>query len=151
MKKVGLTSEFPFGIYWWTLKNPKKQNFQKKWKKFAGDKCVHVDIIAGHVYQKPRSYEVQFLRYEVTQKFLSFWTLFCPFNTPYLLTTRKKNFFEKLNKASGQIWNGTDNFFVIWGHFLLFYPTIDPKNCKNHLEVLSFYTCLPLWFKVPEI
>ena len=30
-KKVGHTSEFMFGIYWWTLKNPKIQNFEK-WK-----------------------------------------------------------------------------------------------------------------------
>ena len=76
---------------------------------------------------------------------------FLPFQHPLPSNNPKKKFFEKLNKASGQIWNGTDNFFVIWGHFLLFYPTIDPKNCKNHLEVLSFYTCLPLWCMVPEI
>ena len=29
VKKVGHISEFPFGIYWWTLKNPKNQNFEK--------------------------------------------------------------------------------------------------------------------------
>ena len=29
VKKVGHTSEFPFGIYLRTLKNPKKQNFEK--------------------------------------------------------------------------------------------------------------------------
>ena len=39
-------------------------------------------------------------------------------------------------------------FFVILGHFLLFYPTIDPKiliwkNIKKTLEILSFYTCVP--------
>ena len=36
MEKGGATSEFPFGIYWWTLKNPKNQNFEKM-KKIAGD------------------------------------------------------------------------------------------------------------------
>ena len=36
MKKVGHTSEFPFGIYWSTLKNPKNR-ILKKWKKIAGD------------------------------------------------------------------------------------------------------------------
>ena len=35
-KKVGHTSEFLFGIYWWTLKNPKNENFEKM-KTFAGD------------------------------------------------------------------------------------------------------------------
>ena len=33
-----------------------------------------------HVYQKPQSYEVQFLRYKVRQNFLSFWAIFCLFN-----------------------------------------------------------------------
>ena len=33
--KVGHTSEFPFNIYWWTLKNWKNQNFEKM-KKIAG-------------------------------------------------------------------------------------------------------------------
>ena len=36
MEKGGATSEFHFGIYWWTLKNPKNQNFEKM-KKIAGD------------------------------------------------------------------------------------------------------------------
>ena len=30
-KKVGHNLEIPFDIYWWTLKNPKNQNFEK-WK-----------------------------------------------------------------------------------------------------------------------
>ena len=45
MQKVGHTSEFPFGIYWWTLKNLKNQNFEKKWKKKkenAGDITLHM-------------------------------------------------------------------------------------------------------------
>ena len=29
VKKMGHTSEFPLGICWWTLKNPKNQNFEK--------------------------------------------------------------------------------------------------------------------------
>ena len=45
MKKVGHTSEFPFGIYWSTLKNLKNQNFEKMKKKLAGD------IIIWHVYK----------------------------------------------------------------------------------------------------
>ena len=33
-RRWGRTSEFPFAIYWWTLKNPKNQNFEKMEKKF---------------------------------------------------------------------------------------------------------------------
>ena len=42
-----------FGIYWWTLKNPKSQNFEKMKKN-----CWRYHHFA-HVYQKPQSYEVQ--------------------------------------------------------------------------------------------
>ena len=41
------------------LKNPKNQNFEKM-KKIAGD-------IISHSHQKPQSYELRFLRYEVRQ------------------------------------------------------------------------------------
>ena len=68
MQKVGHTSEFPFGIYWWTLKNLKNQNFEKKWKKKR--KCWRYHFT--HVYQKLQSYEVQFMRYEWDTFFLSF-------------------------------------------------------------------------------
>ena len=76
MEKVGHTSEFPFGIYWWTLKNLKNQNFEKM-KKNAGD------IIILHVYQKPQSYEIQFLRYRVRQ---SIWALnMCTINQDHMM------------------------------------------------------------------
>ena len=51
-------------------------------------------------------------------------------------------------------------FFVILGHFLPFYPlttwTIKIlKNWNNHLEMSSFYTCVPkitiIWCMLPEI
>ena len=47
-------------IYWWTLKNPKNQNFEKTKKKKNCWRHHHFT----HVYQKPQSYEVQFLRYK---------------------------------------------------------------------------------------
>ena len=37
VKKMGHTSEFPFGIYWWTLENPKSKNFEKMKEKIAWD------------------------------------------------------------------------------------------------------------------
>ena len=57
VKKMGHTSEFHFGIYWWTLKNLKNQNFEKMKKN-----CWRYHHFT-HVYQKPQSYKVQFLRY----------------------------------------------------------------------------------------
>ena len=96
VKKVGLTSEFPFGIYWWTLKNPKDHNFEKG-KKIIYHQRYHRFT---HMYQKPQSYEVQFLRYEVRQNFLSFWALFCPFNLPCPppLTTQEKKILKNWKK-----------------------------------------------------
>ena len=48
------------------FKNLKKQNFEK-WKK----KCWRYHF--SHVYQKPQSYEVQFLRYSILGHFLPFY------------------------------------------------------------------------------
>ena len=55
-----------------------KMRILKKWKnQIAGD------IIILHVYQKPQSYEVQFLRHRVRQNFFfSFCAIFCTF-TPH--------------------------------------------------------------------
>ena len=140
MKKVGHISEFPCGIYWRTLKNLKNQNFEKMRKTCWG---IHHFT---QVYQKPQSYEIQFLRYEVRQFFLSFWTNFCPL-CPLPLTAQKTNF-EHFKNASGDViilnlckkktWSNDvclfryevqqTFFFVILGHFFLFHSTIDPEN-----------------------
>ena len=52
------------------------------------------------VYQKPQSYEVQFLRYEVRQNFLSFWAIFRLFNS--LPTNNPQNLSFKKNEKN--IW-----------------------------------------------
>ena len=89
VKKVEHTSEFPFGICWWTSKIPKNQTFEKM-KKIAGD------IIILHMcYQKPQSYEVMFLRYEVRLNFSSIWITFCSFNPLPLPKQPKKTKFWK--------------------------------------------------------
>ena len=85
-------------------KNPKKKNFEKIKKN-----CWRYYHFT-HVYQKPQSYEVQFLRYEVRQNFLSFWALFFPFQplysppppppTPTPNNSENQNF-KKLKNASG--------------------------------------------------
>ena len=63
-----------------------------------------------------------------------------------------------------EIWSMTDRMFVILGHILHFYYTSNlkikvfkklKKLKKKHLEILSFYICVPLmtiiWCMVPEI
>ena len=87
VKKVGHTSEFSLGIYWWTFKNLKNQNFEKMKKNI-------------HMCTKNHN-DVQFLRYRVRMNFfLSFWAIFCPF-TPHLpssLTTQKTKILKKWKK-----------------------------------------------------
>ena len=97
VKKVGHTSEFPFDIYWWTLKNLKNQIFQKMKRKKNIKKFWRYYHFT-HVYQKPQLYEVQFLRCRIRQNLLLFCAIFCPF-TPHLLTTQKTKNFEKNEKA----------------------------------------------------
>ena len=144
---MGHTSEFPFGIYWWTLKNPKNQNFQnmkKKKKTQEGKKNWRYHHFT-HVYQKPQSGTVHEIRSDTI--FLSFRANLCP---PLSLTPQKTKILKKKQKS---IWRSGDiiifnlcnkkhyqmmyaysdmecdrQFFVILGHFLLFYPTIDLEN-----------------------
>ena len=83
-------SEFPFGIYWWTLKNPKNQNFEKMKKN-----CW---IYFTHEYQKPQSYEVHFQRYGM-RWFFFISGHFLPFKPPlHCLTTQKTKILKKWKK-----------------------------------------------------
>ena len=102
-----------------------------------------------HVHQKPQSYDVQFLRYWVRQRFLLFWIIFCPFTSPpplmipnikILKKNRKKDLkilsFYKHKWQSYDVWflryglQWTE-FFIILDHFLPFYP---PNNRKNQIR-----------------
>ena len=104
MKKVGHTSEFSFGIYWWTSKNLKNQNFEKmkKKKKKKKKKKIFKKIKKKkkkkkkncwryhftHVYQKPtiirsRVPEIQSL----TELFCHFGSLFALLSTTTTTTT----------------------------------------------------------------
>ena len=102
------------------------------------------------------------------QNFFSFWTTFCPFTPPPINNPKNHNF-EKMKKnprdiiilhkctitiiwQSYDIWflsiNCKTYFFVILGHFLLFYPPNSPKNeniktWKLILDISSFYTNVP--------
>ena len=96
VRKMVHTSEFAFSIYWWTLKNPKKSDFWTKEKI-----CWRYHHFT-HVSQKPQSYKVQFLRYEVRQSFSSFWAIFCPFN-PLPLNNPKNQNFGGMKKEFGDV------------------------------------------------
>ena len=163
--KVGHTSEFPFGIYWWSLKKPKSQNFEKTKKN-----CWRYHHFT-HVYQKPQSYEVQFLRYIV--RLICFFILghFLLYTTPTLTALHpnipENDIFWKMKKSSGDViilnlCNKKHNkmmyfhsdmecnrqFVAILGYFCSFTPLLTPKmkiwkKCKKHLEILSFYTNAP--------
>ena len=161
VKKVGQTSEFPFGIYWWTLKNLKNQNFEKMkkncWRYHHFPHCT-----------KPQSYEVQFLRYRAKQNFFchfgQFFALLPPSHPP---NNPENQNFEKMKKASGgviilnlcnkntiiwcmltQIWSKTD---IIFCHFRPFFVLLPHywhrklkfgKNVKNTWRYYP-YTCVP--------
>ena len=111
------------------------------------------------------------------QKFLSFWTIFCPSTS---LTTWKIKILKNWKKTPGDIiilhmctindnhliygsWymeHDKDNFLSFWTIFCPFIPLKTwkikiLKKWKKSLEILSFYTFVPKimirWCMVPEI
>ena len=137
------------------LKTKKNQNFEKMKKN-----CWRYHHFT-QVYQKPQSYEVQFLR----QNFLSFWVNFCHF-TP--LTTEKIKIKKKMKKeswdaiilhmctknhnhvmyASWDMEYDRHNFLSFCAIFCPFTPLLTLKikiwnKFKENLEILSYYTSVP--------
>ena len=102
------TSEFSFGIYWWTLKNSKNQNFEKMTKKkkknnTRKDKKNWRYHHFTHVYQKPQSGTVPEIRSDTM--FLSLRAIFCPLHPPPLVNApESKNFEKKTTKNNLEIW-----------------------------------------------
>ena len=86
VKKVGQTSEFPFGIYWWTLKNQIKSEFwRNEKKKNAGDIILLHMCTKDHNHMRYSSWDTKWDNF-----FLSFWAIFCPLPSPLPhLTTQK--------------------------------------------------------------
>ena len=141
MRKVRHTSEFPFGIYWWILKNSKNQTFEKM-KKIAGDIIILHMCNKNHNHIRYSSWDTKWDRI-----FCHFRPFFAPF-TPSSSNNRQNQHFNEMKIASGDViilnlCNKTTQsydvcllrygvlahiFFVISGHFLLFCHTIDPKN-----------------------
>ena len=98
-----------------------------------------------YVYQKPQSYELQFLRNEVRKNFCHFGPLLPP--PP---TTDTNKIFKKMKKAYGdviilnlcnkkhdhmmyltQIWSATDIIFALLPHYWKILKKIFKKNVKN--------------------
>ena len=160
MKKVEHTSEFPFGIYWWTLKNPKNQTFEKM-KKIAGDIIILHMCTKNHNHMRYSSWDKEWDR------------IICHFGPFFALLHSLPNNpenqnFQKMKKASGDViilnlCNKKHNHMmyaysdmecddIIFCYFRLFFCSFTPlltpkikiwKKCKKHLEILSFYTCAP--------
>ena len=128
--------------FWYLLMNfekPQKSDFWKNEKN-----CWRYHHFT-HAYQKPQSYEVQFLRYGVRQNYLSFCVILYPF-TPLPPLTQKTEILTKWKKASGdviilnlskknmiiwcmltQIWSATHNFLSFQVIFCSFVPLLIPK------------------------
>ena len=141
MKRVGHTSEIPFGIYYWKTR---KIRILKKWKKIAGDNIISHMCPFTHMQHKSRSSDIWFLRY----KFFVIMGHFLPFDPP---NNRKNQNFEKIKKPLEmllfytcvpqmttiycmvpEILSVADIFFfVMLGYFLPFYPTPFPLTAQN--------------------
>ena len=152
--------------------NPENQNFEKMKKNIW--RYHHFT----QVYCKWQSYDLWLLRYEAQQtEFFLIWAIFCPF-TP--LSTQKIKILKKRKKSREilsfstsvpqmtiiwymvpEIWSVTARMFCHFGPF--FYPFTPLttqkikilKKWKKHLEISSFYTCIPkimlIRYTVPEI
>ena len=146
------------------FEKPEKSEFWRNGKK----KCWRYHDFT-HVYQKPQSYEVQFLRYRVKHIFFVILGHFLPFYPPRHLTTQKTKILKKWKKATGdviilnlcnkknnhmmyaysEIWSATDIIFCHFRPIFALLPHYWPwklkfeKKCKKHLKILPFYTCVP--------
>ena len=86
VRKVGHTSEFPFGIYWWTLENPKIR-LLKKWKNLLEISfciCVQKPTIIGDTIPEIWSETI----------FFCYFGSFLALLTPSPLTTQKTKFLK---------------------------------------------------------
>ena len=135
VKKVGHTSEFPFGIYWWTLKNLKNQIFEKTKKKLLEIIIILQTCTKNHNHIRYSSRDMEW------DNFFVILGHFLPFT--FSLTIQKTNILKKWKKHLDmsslqtcatkttikwymltQTWSVTDIIFCHFGFFL----TTDPKN-----------------------
>ena len=140
--------------------NPKNQNLEKM-KKTPGDIILQMCTINDN-HMMYGSWDMEHAR----QKFLSFWTIFCPFTllttwkikilkkgTPgdiIILHKRTKNHDHMLHCSCDRMRDGCDFYFSFWAIFCHFTPITTKKikikkkrEKKKHLEISSFCTCVP--------
>ena len=121
--------------------NPKNQN-------------LHGDIIILHMCTKNNNLmRCSSWDTERDKKFLSFWVIFCHFNSPPPPNNNKNQNFE--NKKHNQMMYAYSDMECdrhIFCHFKPFFAlftwllTMKIKSwrkCKKRLEILTFYTCAP--------
>ena len=86
-RRWGNTSERPFGIYWWTLKTPKTQNFEKIKKKcWRYHHFTQVYLCTkNHNHMRYSSWDTEWDR--IFSLFLPFFALLPP---PFLTTQKTK-------------------------------------------------------------
>ena len=135
-----------YGSFFALLPSPLKTK-KKKSESWKNEKNCSRYHHFSKVYQKPKSYEVQFLRYAVRQT--GFFVILGHFLPFYSHNNQENQNSTKMKKVTGDgiilhmctknhnhmMYSSWDmeydrQLFVILGHFLPFYPTIDPKN-KN--------------------
>ena len=92
---MGHTSEFPLGIYWWTLKSPKSQT-SGKMKKIEGDVIILHMCTKNHNHMRYSYWDTEWQR---IYHFGPFFTLF----HPLLPNNPEKQILKKWKKASGDV------------------------------------------------
>ena len=140
------------------FEKPEKSKFWRNGKK----KCWRYHDFT-HVYQKPQSYEVQFLRYRVKHVFFVILGHFLPFYPPRHLTTQKTKILKKWKKATGdviilnlcnkknnhmmyaysEIWSATDIIFCHFRPIFALLPHYWPGKLKFEKNVKNTWRYYP--------
>ena len=113
-KNVGHTSQFLFGIYWWTWKQLSKTCWSgsiKKWNNFN---------IYNIVFKK--KFFLSF--YPPTIKILKKWKQYLEMPSFHTCVPQMTIMWCMVS----ELWSTTDRIFVIFSYFLPFYPTNNLKN-----------------------
>ena len=162
-----------FGLFFALLpseNNPKNQNFDKL-KKMHGDILILHKCTKNHDYMWYCSLDV----HDRCNCYFSFWASFCPFTslTAQNIKIKKKKstwryhhftiVYQSHDYMLYCVWDmprDRCNYFSFWTIFCPFTPLTAQKikilkKWKKHLEISSFYICVPKimirWCTVPEI
>ena len=122
------TSEFPFHIYWWTLKNPKKSEFWKNENNFVGD------IIILHMITKNHDHMLcswDMVR-DTCNCYFSYWAIFCPFISltaqKIKISTKKK---RKKRPEISSFYTCVPKVMIRWCTFSEIWPAIDGRTDRE--------------------